>query len=146
MRALVLFTVGYEASTPDGLVEKLRNAGVERVVDVRELPLSRRRGFSKTKLGERLAEAGIAYEHVRELGNPKPNRDRYKRGQVADGARRYRAHLQNGSRGALVRLVESLDGVRTCLLCVEHSHEVCHRAVIADAALELRPRLAVTHL
>jgi hypothetical protein len=38
-----LFTIGYEGRTIDELVDRLRAAGIERVVDVRELPLSRRR-------------------------------------------------------------------------------------------------------
>lgn len=146
MKGPTLFTIGYEGLDPGELVERLTAAGVERVVDVRELPLSRRRGFSKSKLAEVLELGGIAYEHVRELGNPKKNRDRYKSGDVAGGARVYRAHLHNGSRGALVELTESLARSKTCLLCVEGSHTICHRAVIAGAIAERLPRLAVVHL
>jgi len=69
-----LFTIGYQGSTPSDLIDRLLGAGVERVVDVRELPLSRRRGFSKSPLAAALTSAGIRYEHVRALGNPKPNR------------------------------------------------------------------------
>jgi len=62
-----LFTVGYEGRSIDELVDALRAAGVERLVDVRELPLSRRKGFSKTALGDTLRDAGIEYIHVRAL-------------------------------------------------------------------------------
>jgi Protein of unknown function, DUF488 len=55
-----LFTVGYEGRSIDELVDALPGAGVERLVDVRELPLSRRRGFSKTALGDALRRAGIS--------------------------------------------------------------------------------------
>lgn len=141
-----LFTIGYHGRSPDELVDRLHEAGIKRVVDVRELPLSRRRGFSKAKLAETLERVGIQYEHVRALGNPKPTRDRYKRGDVSGGARDYRRHLHNGSHDALVELAESIDGVRTCLLCVEESHETCHRAVIAGAVAERLPRVAIVHL
>ena len=60
-----LFTVGYEGRALDEMIAELVRAGVERLVDVRELPLSRRRGFSKTALGESLRGAGIATEFNR---------------------------------------------------------------------------------
>jgi uncharacterized protein (DUF488 family) len=141
-----LFTIGYQALTPDELVARLRSAGVKRVVDVRELPLSRRRGFSKSPLSSTLAEAGIVYEHVRELGNPKATRERYKRGDVEGGAREYRSYLHNGSYPALVDLADSLVETKTCLLCVESSHADCHRAVIAGAVAERLDTVSVVHL
>ena len=146
MRVPKLFTIGYETQTPTTLIERLREVGVERVVDVRELPLSRRRGFSKGTLAAALERAGIRYEHVRALGNPKPTRDRYKSGDVEGGSREYRAHLHNGSYPALIELSDSLAAERTCLLCVEEAHERCHRAVIAGAIAERLPRLAIVHL
>lgn len=124
-RPPTLFTVGYEGRSLDELVD----AGVERLIDVRELPLSRRRGFSKTTLSEALREAGIEYVHVRALGNPKPNRERYWAGNVEGGAAVYRKHLNNGSRSALLELAESLGADRACLLCLEsdRDHTECHR-------------------
>jgi uncharacterized protein (DUF488 family) len=141
-----LFTIGYEGATPDDLIDRLRDAGVERVVDVRELPLSRRRGFSKSPLAEALTGAGIRYEHVRALGNPKPNRERWKAGDSQGGAREFRRHLHNGSRAALNQLAESVPSEKTCLLCFEASHQDCHRALIAGAIAEQLPRVAVVHL
>jgi hypothetical protein len=86
------------------MIGDLVDTGVERLVDVRELPLSRRRGFSKTALGDALRHAGIEYVHVRALGNPKPNRERYWAGDLAGGAAVYHKHLNNGSRTALVEV------------------------------------------
>lgn len=141
-----LFTIGYAGSSPAELIERLQAAGVDRVVDVRELPLSRRPGFSKQALAAALEDVGIAYEHARALGNPKRHRTRYKAGDVAGGARAYRAHLHKGSYSALVELAESIDAAKTCLLCVEPEHDTCHRAVIAGAIAERLPRVAVVHL
>lgn len=141
-----LFTVGYEGRDQRGLLETLQRAGVARLVDVRELPLSRRRGFSKTSLSEALGDRGIEYVHVRALGNPKPNRERYWSGDVEGGAAVYRRHVQNDSRPALVELADSLGDETTCLLCFERDHERCHRAVIVDLLRELRPNLPVHHL
>jgi hypothetical protein len=44
-----IFTIGYEATTMASSC-RADGAGVERVIDVRALPLSRRPGFSKTPL------------------------------------------------------------------------------------------------
>ncbi len=146
MRATLL-TIGYEAHRePASLVSALQAAGVERLVDVRELPLSRRRGFSKTALSEALTAVGITYEHKRALGNPKPYRDLYKSGAVDEGRVRYTAHLRNGSAWALDWLGETLAGQRTCVLCVEHDHTVCHREVIVEELRRRMPGLAVKHL
>jgi uncharacterized protein (DUF488 family) len=140
-----LYTVGYEGRTLDDLLDTLVRAGVDRLIDVRELPLSRRPGFSKTALGEALGEAGIEYMHVKPLGNPKPNRERYWAGDVKGGAEVYRRHLHNGSYPALVGLADSLDEGTACLLCFERSHAVCHRSVIVDSLQELRA-VTVHHL
>jgi uncharacterized protein (DUF488 family) len=141
-----LFTIGYQGSTPGDLIDRLRDAGVERVVDVRELPLSRRPGFSKSPLAAALASAGIEYEHVRALGNPKLNRDRWKSGDLKGGAHAFRRHLHNGSRAVLDELAESVQTEKICLLCVEKSHVECHRSLIAGAVAESLPRVAVVHL
>lgn len=141
-----LFTVGYQGRALDEVIAGLLDAGVARLVDVRELPLSRRRGFSKTALTDALREAGIEYIHVRALGNPKPNRERYRSGDIAGGAAVYRTHLDNGSRSALIELAESLHHDPACLLCFERDHTECHRDVIVEALQELHPGLAVTHL
>lgn len=141
-----LFTVGYEGRSLDELIDELVGAGVERLVDVRELPLSRRRGFSKTALSEALRDAGIEYVHVKALGNPKPNRERYWAGDIEGGSAVYRKHLNNGSRSALVELADTLGDARACLLCFERDHTECHRDVIVEALTELQPALAVKHL
>jgi uncharacterized protein (DUF488 family) len=142
-----LFTIGYENhSSPASLIDALRVAGVRRLVDVRELPLSRRRGFSKTALAEALGDAAIEYEHVRALGNPKQYRELYKNGRAREGKQRYRKHLHNGSYGALVELGETLARIPTCILCVEAEHEDCHRAVIVEALQARLGTLKVVHL
>ena len=65
-----LATIGYEAATQDAVIDRLKAAGVEMLVDVRAVAASRRAGFSKTVLAASLAEAGIGYVHLRQLGTP----------------------------------------------------------------------------
>ncbi|WP_063065103.1 DUF488 domain-containing protein [Nocardia violaceofusca] len=128
-----LFTVGYEGRRADELVAILTEAGVATVVDVRLTPISRKPGLSKTKLSAALSQAGIRYVHLRELGNPRDNRDGFRVGD-ADARDRYASVLESPE-GA-----EALHSVRTlmaqgpvALLCFEHDNATCHRQMVADA-------------
>ncbi len=57
----VFHSLGYEQSESADYVRRLREHKVWVVVDVRDLPVSRKRGFSKSQLRETLANAGIEY-------------------------------------------------------------------------------------
>ena len=143
----LLFTIGYEDhKTPVSLTDTLRTAGVQRLVDVRELPISRRRGFAKRALATALSDAGITYEHERALGNPKPSRDLYRSGRQAEGERQYLAHLRNGSVITVDALASRLDEMPTCIMCFEADHTTCHRALIVQELRTRRPDLQVEHL
>jgi uncharacterized protein (DUF488 family) len=142
-----LYTIGYEHHmTPASLTEALLSAGVVRLIDVRELPISRRRGFAKRALSEALAASGIGYEHVRALGNPKASRDLYRSGRQPEGERQYLAHLRNGSSEAVDALAAALFSLPTCLMCFEADHRTCHRALIVQELRERRPNVRVEHL
>jgi uncharacterized protein (DUF488 family) len=125
--------VGYQGRTVEELVGDLVELGVSRVVDVRLNPISRKRGLSKTALGKALADVGIAYEHRRQLGNPKPNRAGFA-GDEAELAEAREAF------GALLRRPEAVDALdaivragrreRVAVLCYEAEQRRCHRDVV----------------
>jgi hypothetical protein len=132
--ALWLGSVGYERHKDSAEFAKfLRAAGVERLIDVRELPISRRRGYAKTALGETLGAEKIEYVHMRKLGNPKQYRDLYKSGKVEEGRELYTAYLQGEQREALELLASILPEKKTALMCVEGDASVCHRTVILES-------------
>lgn len=132
--SLWIGSVGYERHKhSENFARLLRDAGVERVVDVRELPISRRRGYAKTALGQAVSEVGVEYIHVKALGNPKPFRDLYKSGHADEGRRLYEEFLLRERHEALEELSLMLASKRTALMCVEHDPSVCHRTVIIDA-------------
>jgi len=134
-----VFTVGYEGRTVADLVEVLESTGVTRVVDVRELPLSRRRGFSKTRLRERLKEAGIGYVHVKLAGNPY----RKMKARVEECLEMFRRHVDKTPE-VVPELMAAVEGERAALLCVEAEATSCHRSVLADRLAERG--LVVAHL
>jgi uncharacterized protein (DUF488 family) len=142
-----IWTIGYEKLAPEALVAELEAAGVERVVDVRFRPQSRRPGMSKTRLGERLAAQGIAYEHRRALGTPADLRWLYKNNRVAEGHDAYRRHVEEASAADLDTLAAELaGGPRTALLCLEAEPGECHRSVLVEALRRRAPGLEVVDL
>jgi uncharacterized protein (DUF488 family) len=134
-------SIGYERYRVNtDFAARLRDAGVECLIDVRQLPISRRRGFAKSALAEAIAGVGVEYVHMRELGNPKPTRDLYKSGRTEEGRAGYEGYLLGEQHAALVKLASRLAERRCALMCVEHDAHVCHRSVIFDA---LRDELGV---
>src|SRR5215213_729574 len=137
-----VWTIGYERRLPPELVAELEAAAVERVIDVRFRPQSRRPGMSKTRLSELLGDHGIAYEHRRELGTPADLRFLFHSGRVAKGAAAFREHVERTAPDALDGLAAEVDrGPRTALLCLEADPAGCHRRVLTDALRERRPDL-----
>jgi uncharacterized protein (DUF488 family) len=142
-----LRSVGYERfRTPEGLRQALVDAGVERVIDVRDLPQSRRPGFSRRALEGLLADAGIVYEHRRELGNPRPIREVYRSGDLQGGRAAYRAHLLDDRAWALDGLADALAERPTAMLCLEDDQALCHRGIIAEELVRRHPEVRVEPL
>jgi uncharacterized protein (DUF488 family) len=143
----VLYSIGYEGfATADGLCDALERAGVERVVDVRDLPRSRRPGFSRRALEAALAGAGIVYEHRRELGNPAAIRAVYRSGDRDGGRTAYRAHLLGDRSSALGGLAEAALERPTAMLCLEDDQAACHRDVIAEELVRRHPEIRIEPL
>ncbi len=142
-----LWTIGYERLLAPALVAELEAAGVERLLDVRYRPQSRRPGLSKTRLSDLLAEHGIAYEHRRELGTPPDIRWLFKAGRIAEAAPAFAAHVEDTARDELDALAAELPRApRTALLCLEADPATCHRRVLAEALCARLPALAIVDL
>lgn len=145
MPARHLFTFGYEGLNIEAFITRLQEMAVQWVVDVRELPLSRKRGFSKTKFQEQLAKAGISYVHVSSLGCPKQVRDRFRvDGNWPRYVRGFLAHLEK-QQSAVSELAQLSRVSNACLVCFESDHTACHRSYVARA-VQLRGGPPVMHL
>ena len=112
----------------------LTQAGVEQVIDVRALPLSRRPGFSKSALSASLKEAGIDYIHLKALGTPKAGRDAAKKGDRETLEAVYDAQLELPEAQAQAAVMrDHARGKRSVLLCYERDPSCCHRTLLLDA-------------
>ena len=131
-----IFTIGYESTTMAEFLAALKSAGVERVIDVRAVPNSRRPGFSKTPLRNALAEVGIDYVHLRPLGTPAEGREAARKGRHGDLKRIYAAQLDLPEAMVAAEQMKELAGEKpSALLCYERDPAGCHRTLLWKAAL-----------
>jgi len=132
-----LYTIGYEGSTQAALLQTLVYHDIQTLLDIRELPQSRKPGLSKTALGIATAEYGIQYAHIRALGTPRDIR--YQRKMDHDEAA-FRAgflvYLATQD-AAMETLVERAGHERCCLLCYESDVQQCHRLLVAERAAQM---------
>ena len=137
-----LATIGYEQQTLPDVIGRLKRAEIDMVIDVRAVAASRRPGFSKSMLAATLAEHGIDYVHLRQLGTPKEGRLAARAGRTAEMHAIFERHLQEpAAQLELARAAELAQKHRVALLCFEADAAHCHRAIVAD---RLRERLACT--
>jgi uncharacterized protein (DUF488 family) len=131
-----IFTIGYEGCTQTELVAALEAAGVERVIDVRAVPNSRKPGFSKNVLAAGLKEAGIDYVHLKALGTPAAGRQAAREGRFAAMERIYAGQLETPEAAAEAARMIALARERpSALLCFESEPAHCHRTPLRLAVL-----------
>jgi uncharacterized protein (DUF488 family) len=115
-----LFTLGYEGLTIEAFITRLQTALVKTVVDVRELPLSRKKGFLKSAFCTALSAHGIAYLHMPALGCPKPIRNQYRTdGNWQTYTREFLKYIQT-QEASLRELVKIAQATPACLVCFEY--------------------------
>ncbi|URW76805.1 DUF488 domain-containing protein [Sphingomonas donggukensis] len=131
---MTIYTIGYEGATQGEVIAALERAGVRRVIDVRQLPLSRRPGFSKSSLAASLAEHDIDYVHLKALGTPKPGRDAAKKGDRSTLEAVYAGQLDlPEAQVAAARMRALAAEMPSALLCFERDPCVCHRTLLLAA-------------
>lgn len=142
-----LFTIGYEGEAQGAVLRTLVFQDVETLLDIRELPQSRKPGLSKTALGLAANHYGMQYAHIRALGTPRDIRYQRKidhdQKAFEEGFLEYLATQDE----AMEALVERALRERCCLLCYEADPRICHRWFVAERAAErAEGALTVVHL
>ncbi len=131
-----LYTIGYEGADLQEFLTTLKAVNTNLLLDVRELPISRRKGFSKTALKNALAEAGIDYRHEKLLGSPRDIRHRLRENwNYSQFFKDFDKHLDQQS-DLIEQLADELRGNVT-LMCFEKDHNQCHRISVVDALAKL---------
>jgi uncharacterized protein (DUF488 family) len=132
MKLKQIITIGYEGADLSDFLATLEVLGVTTLLDVRELPISRRKGFAKTALRDAVQSVGIGYRHEPQLGSPKAVRHRLREdGDYGRFFKDFGQHLKKQN-VLLTALASELSGT-VALLCYERDHELCHRKAVASA-------------
>ncbi len=140
-----LYTLGYEGLTVDDYFQILHENGIAVLADVRDLPISRKKGFSKAALAEKCVQNGIQYVHFKDLGCPKEIRQAYRKDRDWDiFSQKYVPYLQTKSQ-AIEELISAASVNTVCLLCFEADPAGCHRSLICDEITARHP-FQITHL
>jgi uncharacterized protein (DUF488 family) len=131
-------TIGYEGAAIQQFVAVLHDANIKVVIDVRQVPLSRKKGFSKNSLCENLRKSGIAYVHIRGLGDPKEGREAARAGDYRLFEKIFSKHMQSEIALEGLELAATLvREKRACLMCFEADYEKCHRTIVAAHLSEM---------
>jgi len=142
----IIYTIGYEGYTIEKFIKKLKDSNIQQLIDVREIALSRKNGFSKSILSKNLKDAGIKYKHIPELGSPKQVRHQlHKDLDYEKFFKEYKNHINDPD---VLDNISDIEGrarrKKTVLLCYEKDYKICHRSIIAE---ELKRRgWRVNHL
>ncbi len=142
-----LFTMGFTKKTAEVFFTRLRDAGVQRLVDVRLNNVSQLAGFTKKEDLRYFARqiCGIGYVHLTQLAPTGEILDAFKKkkGDWKEYEKKFMGLLK-------ARRVESsvtremLDGA--CLLCSEETAERCHRRLVAEYLRERWGGVTIEHL
>jgi uncharacterized protein (DUF488 family) len=143
-----LFTAGYAGLDPESFLAKLQKHRVRVVVDVRQNPVSRKKGFSRKSLSAFLERNGVDYLHARSFGVPTKLRNKLKSGEQGLPAylSEYRKYLETQG-FAISELYNLVRRKRGCLICLENCSYECHRSVVAEVVANLNGKdLEIVHL
>lgn len=143
-----LFLTGYEKETIKSFLQKLKAQDISTIIDVREIPLSRKNGFSKKPLSQLLKDNNIKYFHFPGLGSPLSLRKKLKEtGDYLDFFDGYNRYVSR--HGDLINRVVELvvnNGKSSALLCFERETDLCHRSIIATKVLGQNKKISAIHL
>ena len=141
-----LFTIGFTKTSAQNFFERLKNAKVRRIIDVRKNNISQLAGFAKEKdLKYFSKEIGnIDYFHNLELAPTKELIDGYRKKEIdwKEYESVFNAILKE-------RKVQDLDPAlfkNACLLCSEDVPHQCHRRLVAEYLKKFWKNLEIIHL
>jgi uncharacterized protein (DUF488 family) len=142
-----LFTIGFTHKSAREFFTRLKEARIERVLDVRLNNKSQLAGFSKKEdLAYFLKEiVGIAYVHLPELAPTQEMLDAYKK-ETKDWPGYERQFLDLMARREVEKKIDPELLRRGCLLCSEHLPHHCHRRLVAEYLFQKWGGIRTEHL
>jgi uncharacterized protein (DUF488 family) len=131
-----LYTIGHSTRSLDELVEALRAHEVERLVDIRSFPMSRRLPqFNRENLERELPKRGLEYVWMKSLGGrrKKIRDDSPNTALRNDSFRIYADYMLTPEfRQAAAELVRLAEEKPAAYMCAERVYFHCHRMMVSD--------------
>ena len=131
-----LYTIGHSTRSLDELIAVLQAHSIQTLVDIRSFPMSRRLPhFKREALGKTLAEAGIRYLWLKELGGrrKKIRDDSPNLALRNDSFRNYADYmLTEEFQHGIAELIKLAEQSHTAYMCAERVYFRCHRMLLSD--------------
>lgn len=132
-----MWTVGHSTTEIDTFIGILRANDIATLADIRSYPGSRHSPqFGQHELTGSLAQAGITYAHLPDLGGRRPRQDVDEARNAAWRNRSFRNYADYLSSDSFARgyaeLVALTSASRTVLMCAEAVPWRCHRTIVSD--------------
>ncbi|HUH50778.1 MAG TPA: DUF488 domain-containing protein [Flavobacterium sp.] len=131
----IIYTIGHSTHSLEEFIAMLGSFGIKMLVDVRSLPGSRKfPQFNKEELELSMAQAGIGYTHLIELGGRrKVNKDSKNTSWHNTSFRAYADYMQTESfKSGIATLEQIALDKTTAYMCSEAVWWRCHRSMISD--------------
>lgn len=144
--APAVYTSGYEGMSIDGFLNRLIEAGIKHLIDVRRNPIARRYGFHRSTLKRLCESLDIAYSHLPELGIGSEKRQSLD--SQDDYERLFKCYREStlvNEELAVERVTKFVKESPAVLVCMEAQPTCCHRSHLATVVSK-RSELQVNHL
>ena len=131
-----IFTIGHSTRSLEELVQALRAHGVERLVDIRSFPMSRKwPQFNRENLERELPRAGIEYLWMKALGGRRKRvlSDSPNAALRSQSFRNYADYMLTAEfQQAAAELLRLAEEKPTAYMCAERLWFRCHRMLLSD--------------
>ncbi len=145
---MTFYTVGYEGLDIQDFVALLKKNKIRKLIDIRKNPVSRKKGFSKSRLNEALLAAGIEYHHFGSLGVPTEWRKKQK-AELITRKKMFSDYVkkilpkEEDTINQVIRLGKARG--RAALLCYEEDPLDCHRSLLLEK-VQAQHKAKVVHI
>ncbi len=139
MKKPLIFTVGHSTRTIEEFMYLLKAHGVETVVDIRTIPMSRfNPQFNSAALRQSLQNERLRYKHLKKLGGlRRAKKDSTNLGWRNASFRGFADYMATAAFAeGLASLVKIAAAQKTAIMCAEAVPWRCHRSLIADALIK----------
>lgn len=143
---IAVYTLGYEERSVDGFLNKLLQAGIRRIIDVRANPVSRKYGFARSSLSSLASKLGFEYCHCPELGiSSAMRREVETPSEFRELFGYYERQILSTKADEVAKVAALMMSMPSVLVCMEKEAVDCHRSRLA-ARIAALTGLKAVHL